>query len=52
MLEWILSMYVKWIPLAHGDEPSGSINGGKFLNQISGCQLLRNDLAPWSLFNG
>jgi hypothetical protein len=33
----------------HGNEPSDSIKGGEFLNQLSICQLLRKDLTPWSL---
>jgi hypothetical protein len=27
--------------------PSGSINGGKFLEQLSDCQLVKKDSAPW-----
>jgi hypothetical protein len=32
----------------HGNEPWGSIKGGKFLNQLSDYQLFKLDSAPWS----
>jgi hypothetical protein len=32
----------------HGNEPSGSIKGGKFLDQLSDRQLLNKDSAPCS----
>jgi hypothetical protein len=32
----------------HGNEPSGSIKGGEFLDQLSDCQLLKKDSAPWN----
>jgi len=31
----------------HGDEPLGSIKGGKFLDQLGDCQLL-NKYVLWS----
>ena len=31
-----------------GNEPSGSIKRGEFLEQLRKCQLLRKDSAPWS----
>jgi hypothetical protein len=34
----------------HGNEPSGSIKGGKFLGQMSDCQHLNKDSAPWLFF--
>jgi hypothetical protein len=30
----------------HGDELSGSIKGGEFLDKLSDCQLLKKDSAP------
>jgi len=27
----------------HSNEPSGSIKGGEFLDQLSNCQLLKKD---------
>jgi hypothetical protein len=32
----------------HGDEPSYSIKGGEFLNQMSDYQLLKKVSAAWS----
>jgi hypothetical protein len=32
----------------HGNGLSGSINGGEFLDYLSGCQLLNKDSAPWN----
>jgi hypothetical protein len=32
----------------HGNEPSGSIRGGEFLNYLSDYQPLMKDSAPWS----
>jgi hypothetical protein len=32
----------------HGNEPSGSAKAGKFLDELSDCQLFK-DSAPWSL---
>jgi hypothetical protein len=36
----------------HGNEPSGSIKGGEFIDKLSDCQLLKKDsasflLTPW-----
>jgi hypothetical protein len=36
----------------HGNEPSGSITGGEFLEEVSDQQLLKNGSAPWSLLYG
>jgi len=33
---------------AHGNDSSVYIIGGAFLDQLSNCQLLRKDSAPWS----
>jgi hypothetical protein len=27
----------------HGNNPSGSMNGGRFLDQLSDCQCLKKD---------
>jgi len=32
----------------HGNEPSGSIKGGGFIDYLSNCQLLKKDSAAWS----
>jgi len=32
----------------HGDEPSGSVQGREFLDQLSAYWLLKEDSAPWS----
>jgi hypothetical protein len=32
----------------HGNEPSGSIKGGEFLDQLSDFQLLLKVSIPWS----
>jgi hypothetical protein len=32
----------------HGNEPSGSIKGEVFLDQLSDYQLLKMDSAPWT----
>jgi hypothetical protein len=32
----------------HGNEPSGSIKGGEFLDQLNDCQLLKKDSGPWN----
>jgi hypothetical protein len=32
----------------HGNEPSGSIKGGKFLDQLSNSEVPKKDSAPWS----
>jgi hypothetical protein len=32
----------------HGNEISGSIKGGEFLELLSDCQLLKKDCAPWN----
>jgi hypothetical protein len=51
---------VNWIQLAqnrdqlrticdHSNEPSGSIEGGEFLDKMNGCLLLKKDSAPWKL---
>jgi hypothetical protein len=29
------------------NEPSGSIKGGEFLEELSNCQLLKEDYVPW-----
>jgi hypothetical protein len=31
-----------------GNEHSDYIRGGEFLDQLSDCQLLKKDSAPWS----
>jgi hypothetical protein len=31
-----------------GDEPSGSIKRGEFLDYLQSSELLRKDSAPWS----
>jgi hypothetical protein len=31
----------------HGNEPSGSVKGETFLEEISDYQLLRKDSVPW-----
>jgi len=31
-----------------GDEPSGSVKCGEFLDELQASQLLRKDPAPWS----
>jgi hypothetical protein len=31
----------------HGNEPSGSIKGGEFLDQLNEYWLLKKDSAPW-----
>ena len=33
----------------HGDEPSGYVNCGEFIDQLRNCQLLSWDCAPWPL---
>jgi hypothetical protein len=30
----------------HGDEPPGSVKGGKFLDKLNDCWLLRKDTSP------
>jgi hypothetical protein len=32
----------------HGNEPSGSVKGDEFLDQMNDYQLLKKDSAPWS----
>jgi hypothetical protein len=32
----------------HDDEPLGSIKGGKFLEYLSDCYLLKKYPVPWS----
>jgi hypothetical protein len=32
----------------HNNEPSGSIKGREFLDQLSYCQLLEENFAAWS----
>jgi len=32
----------------HGNEPSVSIKCGQFVEQLSNCQLLKEDSDPWS----
>jgi hypothetical protein len=45
-------MDIDWIDLAqdreYGDELSGSIKCGEFLEYLRTCRLLRKDSAPWS----
>jgi hypothetical protein len=60
ILKWILKKYgvragFCWLrsdPVAdsceHGNEPSGSINGGEFIDQLSSYQLLKENSAVWS----
>jgi hypothetical protein len=31
----------------HGNEPSGSITGGGFLDRLNDYQLLKTNSAPW-----
>ena len=31
-----------------GNEPSGSVKGGEFLDQLQTSQLLKKDSEPWS----
>jgi hypothetical protein len=31
-----------------GNEPSGSIKGQRFIDQLVDCQLLKKDSSPWS----
>jgi hypothetical protein len=32
----------------HGNEDSGSIKGGEFLNWLNDCWFLKNDFNPWN----
>jgi hypothetical protein len=32
----------------HGNEPSGSMKGGKFLDQVSDCQIFKTDFSSFS----
>jgi len=32
----------------NGNEPCGSVTGGKFLEQLIYCWLLKGNSAPWS----
>jgi hypothetical protein len=32
----------------HGNEPSGCIKGGKFLDYLNDYQVAKKDFAPWS----
>jgi hypothetical protein len=63
ILEWILWKIgwgsVDWIHVAqvrnqwqgsceHGNELSDSIKGRELLDQLSDCQLLKKDSAPWN----
>jgi len=34
----------------HGNEPSGPIKGWEFPHQLSDCQLLKKNSAPWSYY--
>jgi len=36
------------ISCEYSNEPSGSVNGGEFLDQLSNCYLLKKDSVPWS----
>jgi hypothetical protein len=55
-LEEIVCENVDWIHVVqdgagcceHGNEPSGSIKCGEFLDQLSDCQLLKKNSARWS----
>jgi hypothetical protein len=50
---WTECIWLRWGPVAgcceHGNELSGSIKGGKFLDQLSNCYLQEKDSALWSL---
>jgi hypothetical protein len=35
----------------HGGDPSGSVEGGEFLDWLGDCWLLKRDSAPWSYSN-
>jgi hypothetical protein len=35
-----------------GNEPSGSIKGGEFLDHLNGCQLLKKISALWISISG
>jgi hypothetical protein len=50
VLDWIhlAQDTVHWRICLHGDEPSDSINGGKFLNQLSDYFILKKNSVPWS----
>jgi hypothetical protein len=37
-----------WVLVTHGNEPSGSIKGGEFLDKLSDYKLLKNESTPWS----
>ena len=39
-----------WVaePCECGNEPSGSVKCGEFLDQLQTSQLLKKDSAPWS----
>jgi len=43
---------ITWGPVAgsceHGNEPSGSIKGGEFFDQLSDCHHLHTDSSPCS----
>jgi hypothetical protein len=36
-------------PCEHGNEPSGSIKGGEFFDQLDNSWIFKKDSAPWSL---
>jgi hypothetical protein len=35
-------------PCEHGNEPSDSIKRRVFRHQLSDCQIIKKDSAPWS----
>jgi hypothetical protein len=39
-------------PCEDGNEPSCSIDGGRFLDELSDCQLLNKDSVSWSWLVG
>jgi len=48
ILKWILRSVVKWLRIGfsdgscdHGYAPSGSINGGEFLDRLINCKLFK-----------
>jgi hypothetical protein len=32
----------------HGNNPLGSIKGGRFVHNVSDCSLLKKNSVPWS----
>jgi hypothetical protein len=37
--------------IEHGNEPAGSTEDVTFLDQLSECQLLKQDCTPWTEFD-